>query len=514
MGESARILAGLLALVLVPAAAEAKARFEKQDIGVPGHILWLDWGDLDADGAVDLVVSYRRGLGPEAQRFLAVFFRSERGFASRPDLMLVAPTGSAIFDVGDALPSAGEEIVYLTRFGVFAQSLSGRRPAPPVSILRTRTILGAPEEEDLVRWDFLRPLVAKGPEHLVIPTRASLEIHRREPTANAAWKRIARIAIPQHSFYDAESQTFKQGRRGGAGGRPFSLRVTTIVPTLTFADQTGDGQPDLITTFEDRVAVYPMRADGTLSSTASFQRWLQLLTPDEQASRDTEISLDVVDVDGDGIADVSASKIGGGITNIHSETRIYGGIKGGGLTNAPLQVFKDDGFAVLVRYTDLDGDGKVEMVHPYVTVSLLAMSQVFVTGKFGLDLRIRRASAGNGRVFAPSPAQTIETVFGLDFSTGGGMRGMAPIHGIDFDRDGRPDLMLSQGAERMELHRGQPGDEPFDDDAALTITAPISRETYAVPRHASGAPGTDIVIAYVDHPKLVGKLTVLLDKSE
>src|SRR5262245_8772561 len=127
MGLPARSLVALAVLTAFGASAEAKPRFEKQELSVPGHIVSMDWGDLDGDGWTDLVVAYRRGIGPEATRFLAIFFRGPSGYPAKPDLMLNAPQGAAIFDLGDALPSPGDELVYLTSFGAVAQSLAGRR---------------------------------------------------------------------------------------------------------------------------------------------------------------------------------------------------------------------------------------------------------------------------------------------------------------------------------------------------------------------------------------------------
>lgn len=86
----------LTALLLAGAHhAEAKARFSKVEMAVPGQIFGID-GDLDGDGLVDLVVGYGRGIGPEAQRYLAVFFRGLAGFAREPDLKFGAPPSTAI----------------------------------------------------------------------------------------------------------------------------------------------------------------------------------------------------------------------------------------------------------------------------------------------------------------------------------------------------------------------------------------------------------------------------------
>lgn len=493
-----------LLLLLLPSVASAKVRFDKQDLQVPGQILWTDWADLDADGWTDLTVSYHRGAGPESQRFIAVFFRNATGYSPRPDLMIVPPSNAALYDLGDALPAPGVEILYFTTFGVYAQSVAGRKTTPPVSILRSRTAVGEAEEEDFVRWDFLRALPGRG-EVLLVPARSAVELYRQE---NGAWKRFSKVQVPRYSYYDAESVTYKAGRRGGGGARPFSLRITQIIPTITLLDQTGDGAPDLIANYEDRVAVYPMRADGTISSTAAYQRWLRVLSREEITARDTEITIDVLDIDSDGIADLSASKIGGGVTTLKSETRIYLGKKGGGFSDEPSQVFRDSGFGTIVGYKDIDGDGKNEMVHPLVEVSILSMSQVLLSSKMTLDLRLRRL--GGGKVFQEKPVQEMETVFGFDFSSAGALRGISPIYGHDFDGDKRPDVILSQGAEELMFYRGVKDNSAFfDDDEFLTLNAPVTRETHAVPQRG----GVDLVLAYVDQPKRAGMITVFVPQK-
>lgn len=502
------IVASLLSTLAAP--AWAKTRFEKRELAVPGRIFWLDWGDLDGDGLVDLVVSYGRGQGPEAGRFLGVFFRGPGGFSKEPDLRINAPATASMFDVGDALPGGGEELVFLGRFGVFAQSLAGKKLGQLQAIVKTKTLAVTPEEEDFVRWDFLRTLPASGGRPasrvLIVPTAGPIELYT--PDAAGAWTRGSRIEIESFAFYDAEAATFKRGRRGGAGARPFSIVVTTVVPTLSFLDQNGDGRLDVIATYRDRVAVHYAQPDGTVTATAGYARWLKFLTPEEQTAGDTEVYVEAVDLDGDGLADLSANKIGGGITNTRSETRLYMGTKGGGFAASPAQTWVDEGFGTLITYADLDGDGKVEMVHPLVEVSVVSMSSMLLSSKMELDLRVRRGTPGAAKPFADKPVQTLDLVFGLDFSTGGALRGAPPLFGHDFDGDGVPDALLTTSGERLQVFkgRGAKSGDIFDDDATITLTAPVSRETYALPSGTKAGGTVDVLVAHVDVPKLSGRL--------
>src|SRR5262249_47771489 len=150
-------------------------------------ILWLTTGDLDGDGLTDLVLSYRRGSGPKSRRFIAVFFRNKDGYSREPEVAVEAPQNAAIFDVGDALGDGRDQLVYVAADGVHAVSFTDRKPGNQTRIVTVSSLVAEPEEDDLVAWDFLRPLGGPGsPPVLIVPTRGPLRLFRRE--ADAVWK--------------------------------------------------------------------------------------------------------------------------------------------------------------------------------------------------------------------------------------------------------------------------------------------------------------------------------------
>ena len=490
--------------VALGGAPRAEAGFVRQALEVPGSVLWVTHGDLDGDGFTDLVVSYRRGSGPQSKRYLAVFFRGDKGYPGRPQLAYAAPERAAAFAVGDATGDGRAELVFLTSTGVFVQAFEERKPQPPTRLVATPTLVAGPEEEDLIAWDFLRRLPGRAAPILMLPVRRGLRVYERKEPGFELW---ADLRLDLESYYDAESTTYRRTGRGGASGRPFSFRVTTVVPNLEWVDQTGDGRLDLVTYYEDRVALFPQQEDGTLAAAPTYRHWFKVLTADELESRDVHLSARVRDLDGDGVADLVLSKIGGGITTLATEVRLHRGLKGGGFSETPTQVLRDAGFAALSDFVDLDGDGALEMVHPLSEVSIMSMSRAMLSRTLNLDVRVRERAAEG--FFEPKPVQVLETTYGLDLSVGASIKGAAPIFGHDFDRDGSPDVLLSDGGEALALWRGVKGPTARFEDAHVRLEVPGSNATQAVPsRVTDGAP--DVLVYYVAHKTLASRLYVFI----
>lgn len=487
------------------------ARINRREVAVPGSILGLVSGDLDGDGGTDLVVSYKRGSGPKAEKLIAVFFRHEDGWPKSPDVVMAAPRTAGVFDLGDAVGDARDELVYLAPDGAYAQGFDGRKPAQAARFVTTPSLVVSPEEDDLGTWDFLRTIGSFKEPVLIVPSRGDIKIYRRD---EAAWKPWSRVDVDQYSAYDAEGETFRRDRRGGSTGRPYSFRATTIIPLLDFVEQTGDGRVDLVTSFEDRLAIFPAGDDGTFAHQPVRRMWFSVRTPAELESRDAGVSSVVQDLDGDGIADLCIQKIAGGITSLVTETYLFRGVRGGGFEERPVQSFRDEGFAALVRFIDVDGDGKLEMIQPESEVSIMRMSQVMISKELSLGLRIRRG-AEKPLFFERQPVQKLETTFGVDLSVGATIRGTFPIFGHDFDGDGVRDAILSQGGDKMVLHRGlRKADAPFEDEGHVTLAAPGSSNTLVVPPDRSATRPPDVVVYYVDRAELAGKLFVFSAERE
>jgi hypothetical protein len=497
MRQAVLILSGLA----VPGWAAAQG-FEAQTLRVPGTVQWVDHGDLDGDGWEDLVVSYRRGAGASAERFVAAFYRSAEGFGPRPSHAVRALPSAAVFDVGPSPDAGRDEILMWARDGVYALGFAGRRVSGPHVRIRGESLVGRPEDQDLPRWDFARTV--DGRPTLVLLGPRGLRIHRLE---GETWTFRALVPVRPIELYDAETDTFRPGEDGGAPVRNYAFRVTRMVPKLTFIDQTGDGRSDVVATFEDRVEVFAATADG-FGSQPVFRRGFGLRTRAEVENRDATLYSTVAHLDGDGVADLCLSKSSGGLTSFKSEVRLYRGVRGGGFETKPAQVFEAGGVGSLVSFVDVDGDGALEMLEPRAEISLTAMVRALFARSFQIEVDIRRRATRGPAFFEPEVVQDLAARFDLDLGSSTSLRGSPPLFGHDFDGDGQNDVILPLGAERMVLHKGVDRTDRFvRPDGFVHLDGEASGTTLVLPTGRPDAP-PDVLVYYVGRDDLRTRLLV------
>jgi|GEM_PF-6163655 len=429
----------------------ARARkYTINDLQVPGEILWLAEGDLDGNQENDLIFSYKRGVSVDSKKFLAIFFRENGIFPKYPQQAFQVPKNAVAFTIADVMGDEKAEIVYLRSSGIYAQVALRNRVSSPIQILKARNIVGRSEREDFIHWDFVKQFENR--TWIIVPFVDGIELYERK---GALYKINSDIELQTEHFYDTERDTYLRSTRGGRSGKIYAFRSTTVLPLLRFIDYDGDGKRDLISHFEDRISVNKQLKNGTFEQSSSVRRWFNLRTQKENAARDTTIDLQILDLNGDQIADISATKITGGVLNMRTETRLYLGQKGGGFLKKANQVFTDEGFASLVRYEDVDLDGEIEMIHPLAKPSLFSLSRVLLSSELKVDFRIRKRSQNKSFVFQADPDLEITSVLGLDFSTGGALHGPYPIFGIDINQDQKADIGIGQGDKNFEILEGE-----------------------------------------------------------
>lgn len=464
----------MLFFVLTAAAPAWAARvgFSDSRSKVPGQIVGVSAADVDGDGAQDVVVVYRRGTGRTAKRFVGIFFRGPQGLASAPDLAFAVPRQAALYDLGDLDGEPGEEMIYLSGSGVWAHGFRGRQVGPVRKIIPALSMIGDPEGGDLERWDFAREL--GGAPAVLVPGRRDLRVFA--PGADG-FELKCRVQVRQQSYYAARGPEGEGSGGGPRGG--FALRVTTTLPILSFAEVTGDAHLDLVTHFEDQVALHPGQPSGCVSAKPTFRRSFRMRTPEEEREGTASVLARLSDVDGDGRADLALTKVSGGLTDLRTEIHLHRAVKGG-FGPKPVQIFKSPGYGAFARFQDVDGDGQVEMIQPRAEISILGITRMLLSSSFAVDVLVRRRAKGSDRFFEEEPVQELEARFGLDFDAPNGLLGALPLFGHDFDGDGRKDVLLSKGKDALGLHRGRAGKAPFESRDPYGLEGPGSVATFVL----------------------------------
>ncbi|MEO1338627.1 MAG: hypothetical protein AAFV29_23490 [Myxococcota bacterium] len=148
------------------------------------------------------------------------------------------------------------------------------------------------------------------------------------------------------------------------------------------------------------------------------------------------------------------------------------------------------------------------MIHPHAEVSIMGMTRAMLSSSLGLDVRIRRQDPAAG-FFQLEPAQTLDISIGLDLSSGAALRGTAPLFGHDFDGDGRKDVIVPDGAERMVMHRGLGSANDgarFARRGRMSLEAPGSNATRALEAGRGQPP--EVLVYYPYRKKLSSRLIV------
>lgn len=481
-------------LTTTPSLARAdRTGFEARVSTVPGHLLSVSHGDLDGDGLEDLVATYKRGASGQVDRYVAVFFRRASGLPPKPDLAFEALDAAVVYDVGEVDGRPGDEIVYLTDTGVWAHGFPDREAHPVRRLVATASLFAEPQRDALSHWDYVRKI--DGKVLVMVPGTRDIRMFR---VGKAGLEPACRIRIDRRSTY---SGAFSGA--SGMGGAPFGLRVTTTLPTIDFIDATGDGRADLVSHFEDFLSIYPGGEDGCFDLRPSHRQAMNARTPEELSSGNMSAMATPVDLDGDDVADLVVTKIGGGLTDLHTEIRLHRSAKGGGFEKEPSQVFELSGFSAFSVFEDVDGDGAIEMVQPKAEISIMALTQVLLSSTFSIDVLVRRAVKGRS-FFSEEPVQTLSTEMGIDFSRPNGLLGAIPQFGHDFDGDGRLDVLMSKGKDEMGLYRGVAGEEPFESDDKLGFDGPGSIATRVVDPGKGRAP--EVVVWYPGRPGMKGTI--------
>jgi len=449
-------------LAIVSVDARAQIVLERQSLKATGQVLHVVSKDLDGDGTNELVAIAREGKPSRPSRALLVWRQGAAGMKAAPDFRVPLPERTVGFDVCDVDAAPGAEIVLLTSRGLeIVRADDGRYAGEPARVAAFHSALGVPDVMDAPPLELCQlPRGAPGAE-VWVPDADGVHVFVVENGALAERATLGVRPVARHLIPDEF--------RGPRVRRDYAVLTELAFPRLESRDVDKDGDDDCYATIEDRVWVFA-RDGGVLAGKPTNTRSFELRTDDEWRTDKNRLQVFFGDVTGDGLPDAVAVKSTGSIADLATTTRVYAGRGKDGFDDKPFLERASSGYAIAEGVIDLDGDGAAEILEPKLDTSAVAIARLVVTGNISMEFRALRA-----RDKKLVEGEEMELLFAFD-PGGAGVKGTLPLYGQDIDGDGLTDRVDLGIGDRFTVFRGTKGARTYDEDAAYEVRVPSSRK--------------------------------------
>jgi len=278
-----------------------------------------------------------------------------------------------------------------------------------------------------------------------------------------------------------------------------SLRSFYFMPQLNAEDYDGDGRIDLIGTYRGKLTIFKQLEDGGFSREPTWEVQITLPRPPAKEGKKERGEpmpplIQIDDVNNDGRMDVIAGQIVGSFGDLKSQTYIFYGHTNSIKRNRPDQLIEREQAGSLALLRDLDGNGTMDLVVPYIKIDIFNIAKMIITSS--IDVNFAIYVIGQGGVYPDLPTGEDSTTINFnirEFSVEGGV----PNVDGDFDRDGINDVVLGKNEKEIHVLKGN-GLGVFDDSdpiAVIHVDSPLFPDVYDL--NADGM--SDIVVSYMPY---------------
>lgn len=375
-----------------------------------------------------------------------------------------------------------------------------------VELMRMEHLYAQPRSGEIVPLDFFQDLNDDGLDDLLVPDLAGHRVRLQLPDGSFAQETLLRESVAMSL------------REGNARFRPRPLYI---------GDSNFDGLNDIVSWRGDTFLIYAQqsgqRFDGNPQTLA-----LNLGIPSEAQARaqnsdrgdvdqsklTTRLIWSVSDFNDDGIPDVlTEATHSKGVFDKRNELRLHFGRQNGdGLSFAADEdAFLDSkGLQVGLIETDVDGDGRLDLVLRKVKLSFGKVIGALLSGSVSMQIQFYRMTDDGG---FPEDAN-FEAKTKVDFSVTSGQIDVPVLLVADFDGDGLQDLLVGKKKGRLEMYKGEATNRLFAKKPIKSATA-LPRDgdlVEAVDINGDGAADLAIRYSVADGDKLARTVRLLFSE--
>lgn len=428
---------------------------------LPGTELGLDIADLNGDGARDLAVAHMTATSG-LQRSISVFEHGPAAsprFSGSPAWVVSVPADACAFLAGDFDPGPGGELLVLcpTRVALL------RRTGEVVDVARMEGFYDYPEDGGLPVWDLAHDLDGDGTLEVLVPTKDGYELYARVGGVGPLARKCV-LAVPPETRFGPAFESVLLNR---------FLTATSRMRRLVVADVNGDGRKDLVAYRDKGLARFLQRADGTFPQRPDSEEPLDVVkqseSPGQEAKDGSEafanVRLGLTDVDGDGRADLVASRTLGEIglfESLRTQQLVFRGREGGFREDQPDVLLNIKGVSADPILIDWNGDGRRDLVVSSYRMDLFSNVKRALVESLGITYMVYLRREGEPW-FGDEPDLSLEVDVPLEALEKRG--GAQPVDlTADVDGDGTRDmlrrspdgpLLVSFGAQTRGLFGGR-----------------------------------------------------------
>lgn len=500
------LISGLLLVIALAHSSSLFAQdlgpFKKFSASLPGRVQDLIIDDLDEDGLLDIFIVWVEGDYPNYKRGITVFFLDDNGYSKKSRQDFEVDDKVALVDIGQVDGEKGLDIACLCQGSVSYYPLRGRTYGKLKHLAPAQPFTAFADHNSLPYYDFLRDWNGDGKDELLLlEFNRSLVFPTGENGLSAVGKEVMLTAHIDINIVGPE-RIFQAHH---------SLRSFYFMPQLNAEDYDGDGRVDLIGSFRGKLEIFKQLEDGTFSREPTWVIQITLPRPPRKEGKKERgepmpplIIID--DVNNDGKMDVIAGQLVGGFGDLKSQTFIFYGHTGSLKNNKWDQIIERDQAASFALLRDLDGNGTMDLIIPYVKIDVFSIAKMLITQSIYVNFTFYSISE-NG-VYPQEPTGQDTTSIDLNFRELEVEGGVPNVDG-DFDNDGINDVVVGQNKNEIHIRKGD-GKGKFDRSdpmAVISVDAPLFPDVFDL--NADGF--ADIVVSYIPYHDNDHKIYVFMN---